>query len=561
MKTLAAIMVWGAALCGAMIAPAFAEIIPPAVQPGVIDRGLQAQSREAPDNAPVAIPAMPEAPAPAADIRFALASVEVTGSSVFSAATLQSAYAGLVGRQVSLGELYAATNAVTARYAAAGYALSFAVAPAQRIKDGHVQIVVVEGYIADVRIEGGKRVPKVLAAYGERLKRSRPIRTAVLERYLLLANKLAGASVHAVFDPMPGAPKGATRLILKFQQKSADASVTLDNRGSRAFGPTRLDTQVSFNSVLGAGEQFRLRLLTALPTRDMTYAAGALDLPLNDDGLSLKGSLSYSRAAPGLPDLRAVDFHSSGWIGALALSDSLIDTRAQSLVLSAGVTAKRLSGDLGSMPNSRDRIFVLNAAGAYLSSDPWGRTFVNLEGRQGVGLMNATREGDPLVSRLHGDAEYSALLLDAMRLQTLSDNLDLLLSFSGQISSRALLAPEQCGYGGATFGRGFDDSELQGDLCAMGSAELRYTPHWKPGPSVTLLQFYTFADGGAVQQRGALLYGEQRSQDAVSAGVGVRFGLASGLSGSLEFAQPFLRDVSQQGNRDGRIFAAISWAR
>lgn len=55
-----------------------------------------------------------------------------------------------------------------------------------------------------------------------------------------------------------------------------------------------------------------------------------------------------------------------------------------------------------------------------------------------------------------------------------------------------------------------------------------------------------------------LLPAERRSDTAQSAGVGLRRRFNDHLSGWIEFAQPFSRDVALEGNRHGRVFLAIT---
>jgi hemolysin activation/secretion protein len=161
-----------------------------------------------------------------------------------------------------------------------------------------------------------------------------------------------------------------------------------------------------------------------------------------------------------------------------------------------------------------------------------------------------------LRSRYAGSGVFTALNLYATRLQEFGSGFEGVLSASGQLASRALLIPQECGYGGNVFGRGFDDSEIVGDICALGSAELRYNANF--GDAVPPVQFYGFADTGYVERRGTLLLGEVRSDTASSAGFGIRCRLNDNLAGWVEFAQPISRDVAQEGNRNGRVFFAIT---
>ncbi|WP_455372618.1 POTRA domain-containing protein [Limibacillus halophilus] len=94
-----------------------------------------------------------EAPGGADQIRFELVSVEVKGVTVYDDAAIGGLLDPLVGTEVSVGDLYDLANSITSLYASDGYALSFAVVPAQEVEGGRVMLQVVEGYISDVQFQ------------------------------------------------------------------------------------------------------------------------------------------------------------------------------------------------------------------------------------------------------------------------------------------------------------------------------------------------------------------------------------------------------------------------
>ena len=68
------------------------------------------------------------------------------GNAALTSAELASLWPHKSGDQVTIEAVFALANAVTKRYADAGYALCFGVVPEQDIKDGKVRVVVVEGF-------------------------------------------------------------------------------------------------------------------------------------------------------------------------------------------------------------------------------------------------------------------------------------------------------------------------------------------------------------------------------------------------------------------------------
>ena len=543
--------------------PSQATEIPSVVAPGAIERG-QTPKLSPPTDTPFSIIPTLDRPVPpqgADAVQFVLHGVLIEGAKALEVSAIEPAYVPLIGHSVSLADLYVVANRITKLYGDAGYALSFSVVPAQRVSDGVVHIQVVEGYIADVSLEGlPEGTSRVLESYARKLRASRPLKTADLERYLLLANDLSGYHVRATFERIAGAERGATRLVISIEHKPVSAEAKISNRGSRAFGPLLADGQASFSGYLFDADQLRLHILNAVPFNEMTYTSLAFQNPIDEDGLQLDSFVSYSRARPNLATLRSVDFSSEAWISHIGVEDALLRSRSSSLWISGGLTAKSFDGNVLRTANSRDRIYLLTAGLRYLERDDGGFTAINTDVNEGLKVLDATGAGAPLASRMTGSAAYTDLHVYAARQQRLGDTLELVLSGEGQFAGRALLSSEQCSYGGEVFGRGFDDSEIQGDSCLMGSAELRYAPplpDWAKSNSV-LLQIYAFADAGRTWKRGTLLSGEDRSDDAESIGGGVRVMFSAGLSGCVEFAQPIDRDVAQEGNRHGRVFASLN---
>ena len=553
---------WGVALAFLTVgsAGALAQAIPSSVQPGAIERQMLREPQALPSgNIQLPAPENLATPKSASNFAVHLSDITVTGATALSSSELAPAYKGLIGRDATIADLYAAASAITAKYAAAGYAISFAIVPEQTIKNGHAEIDVVEGYVAEYRFEGDTAdIPQVLSDYANHIVSSRPLKTATLERFLLLANCVPGYTVKAVFDRMDKAPRGATRLIIHLKYKAVTGYATVDNRGSKALGPWRIDVGTTLNNLLGQGEALSLRGFVSSDMRELRYGSASMSWPLGGNGTRLVVEGTYSDGHPGLPLLSLLGFASQGETARIGIEHPLIRSRTENLQIDFYAAGQWLNSDLAAYPNSRDRVYSLSAGGTYWSNDATGTTTVAAHVAQGLGIFDATTASSLLRSRYAGSGVYTALNLSAARLQELGGRFEGAFSASGQLATRTLLTSQECGYGGSVFGRGFDDSEMVGDVCALGSAELRYNSEWCDTLSLQMLQFYGFADAGYVDSRGILLPGELRSDAAYSAGLGFRWRLNENLSGWVEYAQPFSHDVAQQGDRRGRLFVSLT---
>jgi hemolysin activation/secretion protein len=539
--------------------------IPGTAQPGAVERTLQQKLPVAHEDR-IQLPA-PEGfgtPQGAESFHFTLHQVVVDGANALPADAVAATYGPLLGHDVTLAQIYDVARHITGLYAKAGYALSFALVPAQDIDKsaGVVRIDVVEGYVGEVRYDGDTEgLARIVGEYGENITLSKPLKTATLERFLLLMNDLPGYKVSGVFDRIANAPKGDTRLIVKVEYRPVDASGEVDNRGSKAFGPWQAGVTASLNSLLGQGESVMIHALRALNANQLSAGVMRVSVPLSDNGLTFTLNTTYSDGHPGSAVLSALHFASNGWTASAQLNYPLLRSRGESVWLWGGVSGKWLKSQLLATPNTSDHLYELQAGAIWNERDPNGLTTATATLTQGLDVFDATTSASLLRSRLAGSGAFTMLSGTITRLEPLSQtsagDLDLYAAAMGQLASRGLLSVEQCGYGGVPFGRGFDANEIVGDHCLLGTAELRLTPAlgdaWAGG-AVNGLQLFAVADVGQVWNTGHLGFGDKASESGASIGLGARFGLLEGVSGSLEYDQPLGHGVALEGNRAGRVF-------
>lgn len=546
-----------AGLASASVGSAYGQSLPGTVQPGAVERSLQQTLPEpAPDR--VIIPAQRglAVPSGADSVRVRLQKLDIKGATALDAQTLRPTYAGYVGKDITLADLYKIASAITDLYTAHGYALSFAMVPAQQIDKakGEVQIDVIEGYIQSTRYSGG--VPAVVPAYGDTVTQSKPLRTDDVERAMLLANDLPGITAHGVFERDETLPPGATTLAVVVDRDPITANVTFDNRGTEAFGPWRTLTTVGLNSLLGQGESVSLTGLKALNGNALNYGAVKASLPVGGQGWVLSAGATYTDARPATPVLTSAGFASSGWTFQASASNPVLRGRDESLWLWGGAEAELLRSDLASSPNSRDYIYGLQAGAIWNRRDSSGVTAADLTLTQGMPVFGATTDQSALRSRMSGSGTFTSLSASITRLQVIGGGFSLYLAGSGQFASRGLLSPSQCGYGGGDIGRGFDSNEIVGDQCVEGLAELRYDVPLD-NPVISRLQPFVSYDAGAVWNDGPVLPGTYGSAGANSVDIGFRTNVLNRFDISFDYGLPIGRDIALEGNRGGRFFVLL----
>jgi hemolysin activation/secretion protein len=537
--------------------PAFAQA-PPGTQPGQIERQFQAppQPRSQPGQFQIPLPSL-AAPAGSEGIRFRLRGLSLEGMSVYPAHTWSTEYTSLLGREVALADIYAFANALTTRYRNDGYILSQVIVPAQTVEQGYVRLQALEGYIAEVRFEGGPgRASPLMPAYAERIRAERPLTAATLERGLLSMNDLPGHFARALLTAS-ATQQGASDLVVEFSHQPLSAGLSIDNRGGQALGPLRASVDIEQRGLLGLGERTGARFVAA-ENSELRYVSIFHDQALGRDGT--RAGLAWSRVRS-TPDTSAsfipLNLETSSDSAALTFSHPVTRTRNHNLALRAALTGHDGETQLFGAPDTEDRLRTLRFGLTFdLADAARGINLVDLELARGFEGLGSSEAGDPLLSRANGKPAFTKLGLYAARLQGLWPGWSLLAALTAQYTFDDLLAPELFSVGGEQFGRGYDPSEIVGDHGAAIKLELRYTFGGAGDSGGVGATLYGFYDAGSVRQRSP--GGLDAQQSLSSTGVGVRFDFRRWLTGYLEVAKPLSRTVAAEGNRDPRVYGGLA---
>ncbi|MBI5719247.1 MAG: ShlB/FhaC/HecB family hemolysin secretion/activation protein [Burkholderiales bacterium] len=546
-------------LAGAWLASA-ALAQAPGVQPGQIERQFQAPPQPRSQAGSFQVPLPAQTPPPGSEgVTFRLRGLALEGMTVYGSESWSADYSRLLGRQVSLADIYAFANALTVRYRNDGYLLSQVIVPAQTVEDGYVRLQAVEGYVAEVRFEGtAAAANSLLQAYAGRIRAERPATAATLERFLLLMNDVPGTFARALLVPS-ATQQGASDLVVQVTEQRFAGGLSIDNRGGRALGPLRASVDLEQRGLIGWGDRTSVRFVGA-EKGEMKFLSVSHDEAVGRDGT--RGGVSWSRVRS-RPDTGTsfipLDLETESDSAALTLSHPLARSRSQNLSLRAALTGHDGETLLFGVRDTEDRIRALRLGLTFdLADSARGVNIVDVELAHGFEALGASRAGDAFLSRANGKPAFTKIGLYAARLQSLQSvapGLALLAAVSGQVAFDDLLSPELYSFGGEQFGRGYDPSEIVGDHGAALKLELRYTLG-SEGALAFGATVYGFYDAGVVRQRSP--GGLDARQSATSAGLGVRFDAGRLLSGYLELAKPLTRVVAAEGNRDGRAYGGLS---
>ncbi len=535
-----------------------APSVPPALLPDIRLQRLPSPEPVTPQpelerETPVPAPAAPGAAA----VRFVLADIVIEGATVYPPETLEQTFATLRGTQVTLADIQRIAKEIERHYREDGYFLSRAIVPTQSVTDGRVRIVVLEGYVAEVRIEGDIGwVESLIRSTLSTVTEERPLRFTTLERALLLADDIPGVGVSGLLRPS-AQQLGAAELVVTATRAPFEGALLTDNFGDDFTGRWEMAASVASNSFTPLGERIGVVGFITDPTTDRNQMVGQIggSWRLGGSGLALDTVYSYGDSNPG-SNIAAFDINSRTELIGAGLAYPFI--RSRNLSLTGRLAFEGINTDVDIFGNetfSRDRLrtLIISATTDFRDELAGTNTF-EAAVRRGLPVFGATRRRDPLKSRPDGTSDATVLTGVVSRLQPLYDAFALYAIFAGQYAFTELLANEEFELGGTQFGRGYFFDTLSGDSGIGGTAEIRYTMplNWA---YLDKVQAFTFFEGGQVWNRS----GDEGDESLSSTGVGFRLFPTEHLFFEVQMAKPLTLDSGRaNGQRDPQVlFRAI----
>ncbi len=548
-------------------APAFAQEVPGSADPGQASRNLRDRVT-LPDVAPniqVRSGTVGKAPAGASSVRFTLQNLELEGVTAYSPEQLRPVYAGSLGQEISLADLYDIAAQLTNKYRNDGYILTQIVVPPQTIDNGTARLQVVEGTVDQITVQGGDEESHALPLmrrYAAQINRDGgPLNVNDLERALLLINDLPGISARSVIAPSR-TRTGAADLTIMVTRDPYDAFIGLDNLGSRFLGRWEASAGGSLNSqVFRANERITGQVVYAphgpLTDHELAYMAGSYWMPVGAWGSNFEVFYSYTDTEPGL-ELRDFDVKGRSHYLALTLKHPFIRSRELNLTGRVFLDGRNVESENNIPDDREDNIRALRVGGRLEFIDDvfsGGVNTMDIELAKGLSILGASDDGDTDLTRPDGDPQFFKLEAEMQRLQRLAAQVNLLVGVKGQISNAALLASEEFGIGGSGYGRGYDPSEIVGDDGVAGKVELQWNPLWN-NSWMTASQVFGFWDVGKVWNDDATTSSDVESLS--SAGLGFRADLIHSIETEFYVAVPLTRDVEAENDDDARFYMSIS---
>jgi hemolysin activation/secretion protein len=521
------------------------------------------------------IPAGGEIPATAKKLAFILTALDIEGEFDELAAERRELASTLLGKRITVADLFELANRIQQLYVRAGYPLArVVILPQELDKAARVKLRVVDGFVEriDASALAGSAAQRVGAVLAPLLEKRR-LTQAELERRLLIAGEAPGLVLNATFAG--GKQVGGSILVVSGRYRPVSASLYFDNAMPKSFGTVQGVSNFSLNNLTGFGEQLSVSA-AGYPDKDYTtkfptrrYLSATLSLPLGIDGLKAEFAGTDGRTTPRVDPAFATQGQFRQARAKLAYD--LLKRRDYEMTFSARFDATdeetQVLVTTPPTPLSLDRVRVLRAGLEGVVRIREAGLTVNYavtysHGLKVLGARSIT-DATPLLplSRQGADAEFDKLDARIDIQASLPENFYLSLGAAAQTSfDKPLLTSEQFGIVGANMLSGFTAGAIVGDNGWVARGEFGHTSAFPIGDMTMSLSPYLF---GAYGERGLNMPTilERAHLSAVNYGAGVRTQIvpqtdwAPAASGFIEYSR---REASDPIYDGWRIFAGAS---
>ena len=481
---------------------------------------------------------------------FTLLGVTLEGAQAIPARELAQHYEPYLAHAVSARDLAMIADAITAHYRSRGYFLSRAIVPPQDAASGLARIVVLEGRISEVVIEGpGARQ----AAPHLRGLDHQPIANLTdLDCRLALASDTPGLTLRSRIEPTIDDPT-RHRLVVVTEFATIQANLDVDTRGPRDWGPVQAYGRVVGNSLLRTGDQLSLSVFAApADPSALTYAEIGYAM-IYANGARLGASISGSRSNHG-HDMASPEVGGDSESVSVRYDHPLLRRRWSGVWLTSEVDASRVRSDWLGGGGHTDQLRVARV-GLRGFLDDRGRATTSFVARAsfGLDLAGASPMSPTNRSRPDADAIFSSYRLHAAHYRDLGRYFGVYATIDAQWSDEPLLFSEEFTLGGAPYGRAYGAGEVSGDRGVAGAVELRAGADPGVDP-ISFVQGYLFADAGEVWNF------DGNADQLASVGAGVRLTFDERLTAGFEIARPLEGVPIGESDRDWRHFLSLSAA-
>ena len=483
---------------------------------------------------------------PNKEVTFKLNSIKFEGYTAFTEEELMNLICEKIGEQVTVADVIGMANMVTDFYQQRGYISTIAYLPPQKVQDGNIHIMIMEGKYGDIKITGNK------------WSKDRYLKNAYLtDKYIEEGKLLNVRDIQESLREINATGYMKGQVALTDNEESAeftnlelniadrfpiDFDFRWDDMGTTSTGLNRAIFFAGMYNVTGHGDQ--LYSTTTLAKNSIAQCV-FYSVPIaKTKEAKLNLGYTYSGSEVG-GELDFLDIESKSHNFFASVSRRLVKTDNYKLYGDIGVDIRNTKTEFGLIPelNYKYRSRNIKANLTNIKDDFYGKTFVNLGTGVGIPGMGGTDNffGASKHDKSVPNNNAVRVFANAARLQALPLRSTGILQVGGQWANRALLPSEKMSVGGMTSVRGYEESAFMSDYGMTASAEVRF-----PVPFLRMMlpEKLHFVDD-SIRLAGFYdlgWYGNVKSGDGsdmvMSVGGGVILKLTKYLSGNVYIGVP-----------------------
>ena len=472
--------------------------------------------------------------------------LRITGQTLYSEAELLALTGFSSDSELTLSELRVMASNIYIFYHRKGYFAAHAFIPAQDIKDGVVNISVIEGRYGAITLHNGTNLSNNLAnTLLAGVKSGDVIASDPLEDNLLLLSDLPGVEVTSTL--VPSTTIGASDLIVDIAPGSrVTGSVDADNAGNRYTGKYRIGTTVNLNNAAGIGDVASLRALTS--GSGMYYVRAAYQIQTGKAKMGIAYSILGYELGEEFKPLKA---NGTAQIMSIYGSYPLIRTRNTNLYAQLTIDNKTFQDSIDSTATTTDKTALVLMSSLHGNHrDTFGG------GGQSTGSLTWTAGSiaiqtpaaynfDAVTAKNNGP--FNKIGYTASRLQSVTKSISLNASINGQLAFKNLDVSEKMELGGMYAVRAYPEGETYADegyvLNLEARLELPKLSEYQPSQ----MHLIGFFDTGTVTINRNPWTAEPNHRTLSGAGIGITWQEYNNFSVKAYYAQKIGNEAAKSG--------------
>jgi len=415
---------------------------------------------------------------------------DLTGNTVISDEELAKITAPYTNKVLTTVEIQEVRQKITLYYINKGYINSGALLPNQKISNGIVKMIIVEGELTRIDVSGNTGLNTEYISERLALGGVTPLNLKNLQQQLRFMQqdpliKLVNAKLN------PGTKPGESILTVLVEENSPYSFATyVNNYRSPSIGSIGLGIEAIDRNLTGRGD-----ILSLSGTKSEGLESGAISysIPLNAQGTTFKIRYNQSQSKVVEEPFSVIEIKSKADTTGIELTHPVVKTSDTTVVLGIGLDKRKSQSFLLEEPFSfalgtddgESRVTVMRLTQQYNNRSQNEAISLRSTFSFGIDALGATVHDAADIARVCGasatpdscpDGDFSAWLGQASyvrRFTALERSMNVILRANAQLAGESLLPVEQFSIGGARTVRGYRENQLVRDNGFVASAELR----------------------------------------------------------------------------------------